>query len=242
MRFHLATLFVFLMAMVFTTSHASPIMERDTELSSLANLVERDLSFPVTPDDTLVAKIMAAVKADLDVKVFADITANICEKIKAGLQVDASVLGGIISIDGLQIKAIQSAVIKNLKVNLDATVKADVDANVYVPLEADLRKLLGSTPLTKEQLLKILVDLEVQAQALVKVELPKLDVTLKAKIEEEIQVAIKKASVNIPLIAKVDIKVTVDEKATVDVCIDIAVKACLAIDVNASAQVILNGL
>ncbi|KAG1582338.1 hypothetical protein G6F48_009225 [Rhizopus delemar] len=242
MRFQLASLLVFFLALVFSAS-ASPIAERDVKPSShLVDLAERSISYPVKPDDTLVVDIMAAVKAKLNVDIFAQISATFCEKLQASLDVKAKILGGIISIGDLQIKAIQSAVVKNLKVRLDADIKAEVDANVYVPLEADLRKLLGSTPLTKDQLLKVLVDLEVEAKALVQVELPKLEVKLKAKIEEELSLAIKDAEVNIPLIADVKITANIDESAVLDACIDVAVKACVAIDVDAEASVILNGL
>ncbi|KAG1470970.1 hypothetical protein G6F56_002383 [Rhizopus delemar] len=240
MKFQFASLLLFLLAVIVSTS-ASPINERDIE-SPLVQLAERGRSFPVKPDDTLVVDIMAAVKAQLKVDVFAQITATFCEKLKASLDIKAKILGGIISIGDLKIKAIQSAVIKKLKVRLDADIEADVKADVYVPLEADLRKLLGSSPLTETELLKILVDIEVKAKALVKVALPKINVDLKAKIDEELSVAIKKAEVNIPLIADVQISADIDESATLDACINVAAKACLAINVDAEAKVILKGL
>ncbi|KAI9279563.1 hypothetical protein BY458DRAFT_502186 [Sporodiniella umbellata] len=241
MKFHLASIFFFFMAMVISNS-ASPIAERDLAAPSLVHLAERHVTYPCKPDDTLVVDILAAIKAHLKVKVFAQITANFCEKLQANLEVKAKILGGIISIGELQIKAIQSAVIKNLKVRLDADLEADVDAKVYVPIKADIKALLGSTPLTKEELLKILVDIELKVQALVKVELPKIGVDLKAKVKEEIDISIKKAEVNIPLIAKVDINAKIDEAATLDACVKVAIEACVALDAKAEALLILQGL
>lgn len=45
--------------------------------SSARYLVTRDIDYPVQPDAALVAKIIASVKVDLDVKVFASITATV---------------------------------------------------------------------------------------------------------------------------------------------------------------------
>lgn len=120
---------------------------------------------------------------------------------------------------------------------------AKIQANIYDKLEVSLRKSCGVNRLLDEiKLLEIVADLESKAKALINVELPKIGVELGVKIKEELEIAIKGVEVNIPLILQIAVDVGVNERATLESCIDTALKVCAKLDAKASAKAILEAL
>lgn len=120
---------------------------------------------------------------------------------------------------------------------------AKIQANIYDKLEVSLRKSCGVNRLLDEiKLLEIVANLESKAKALINVELPKIGVELGVKIKEELEIAIKGVEVNIPLILQIAVDVGVNERATLESCIDTALKVCAKVDAKASAKAILEAL
>lgn len=120
---------------------------------------------------------------------------------------------------------------------------AKIQANIYDKLEVSLRKSCGVNHLLDEiKLLEIVADLESKAKALINVELPKIGVELGVKVKEELEIAIKGVEVNIPLILQIAVDVGVNERATLESCIDTALEACAKLDAKASAKAILEAL
>lgn len=92
------------------------------------------------------------------------------------------------------------------------------------------------------KLLEIVADLESKAKALINVELPKIGLELGVKVKEKLEIAIKGVEVNIPLILQITVDVGVNERATLESCIDTALKVCAKLDAKASAKAILEAL
>ncbi|GAA5806294.1 hypothetical protein EDC94DRAFT_556279 [Helicostylum pulchrum] len=244
MKFSISSLLV-LGLTVSSCVFASPLAARNAERSLLSNthqLVERSVKYPVKPNDALVAKIMTSVKTDLYAKVFGSITGDFCEQTGASLKVKAVMFGGLIKVGDAHIKTIQSSAIRNLKATFDAELRAHVQASVYDKLQVSLKKNLGTIILDKAKFLSILTKLETEAKAVIKVELPKIGVSLNAKAKAQIDAAINDVQVNIPLIAQITVSVGVNAKTTIDTTIKASLKACAKLNAKASAEAILKSL
>lgn len=264
MKFSITSLLV-LVFTLFSFISASPVLNSKVIEGTFINpqaLVERNLKFPVKANDGLVAQIMTSVKADLNAKVFATVTATVnlyqlqlkqystltntsfqfCEQAAASLKIHASILGGLVKVGEVHLKAIESAAAKNVKVGFEANLQTEVEAKIYAPLEVSLRKSCGSQLLDQVKLLSILTELEAQAQALIKVQLPKIGVSLRAKAKEQIEVAAKGIEVNIPLILQISVDATVNEKATLDASIAAGLQVCAKLVAKDAAKVILAAL
>ena len=90
--------------------------------------------------------------------------------------------------------------------------------------------------------MKILIDVEAKLKQSLKVELPKIGVSLKLKAKEQIEVTLKNLKVDIPLIAKISVNASINEKAAIDSCISVGVKACAKLNATESAKLIIKGL
>lgn len=150
--------------------------------------------------------------------------------------------GGLIKVGDAHIKTIQSSAIRNLKATFDAELRAHVQASVYDKLQVSLKKNLGTIILDKAKFLSILTKLETEAKAVIKVELPKIGVSLNAKAKAQIDAAINDVQVNIPLIAQITVSVGVNAKTTIDTTIKASLKACAKLNAKASAEAILKSL
>ncbi|KAI8066185.1 hypothetical protein BDF21DRAFT_454981 [Thamnidium elegans] len=224
---------------------ASPLATRNTESSLLSNthqLVERNVKYPVKPNDALVTRIMASVKADLYAKVFGSITGDFCEQTGASIKVKAVMFGGMFKVGDAHIKTIQSAAIRNLKATFDAELRAQVQASVYDKLEVSLKRNLGTIILDKVKFLSILTKFETEVKSVIKVELPKIGVSLNAKAKNQIDAAINDVQINIPLIAQITVSAGVNAKTTINTTIKASLKACVKLNAKASAEAILKSL
>ncbi|KAF7730668.1 hypothetical protein EC973_001617 [Apophysomyces ossiformis] len=250
MKFRFASAFFLVLALFAFSTSALPTTPAD-DLSvvpteeigdlGLANLVKRH-NFPAKIDDKLIAKVMVQIKAQVYAKVVVNFSATLCEKIKAGLNVSAKILGGVVTLDDLNIEARQSAALKNVKLNIEAKLNAELKANVYADIEVQLRKLCLGKTLTQDQLLKILIDIEAKLKAKLKVELPKLQAKLKVDIKAAIAACIKKLTVKIPPIATITASAKVDVDVALKACLDAAIKACATIDATVAAKALLKAL
>ncbi|KAK4509352.1 uncharacterized protein ATC70_007703 [Mucor velutinosus] len=170
---------------------------------------------------------MATLKANLHANVFASISANFCEKASASLKIRANILGAV----------------KNFPAAFDVKVNAKIQANIYEKLEVSLRKSCGVNRLLDEiELLDIVTELETKAKAWVHVELPKIGVDLGVRVKEELEIAVNGVEVNIPLILQIAIDIGINERATLETCIDAALKVCAKLDAKASAKAMLEAL
>ncbi|GAN03775.1 hypothetical protein MAM1_0047d03230 [Mucor ambiguus] len=248
MQFSFAS--VLLMAIAFFSCvSASPVASRyaldhfETPLLNAHTLQERSARYPVKSSEALIAKIMTTLKANLHANVFASISANFCEKAAASLKIRANILGGLIKVEDIHVKAIESAAVKNFQASFEAKLNAKIQASIYDKLEVNLRKSCGVGRLLDEiKLLDIVADLETKAKALINVELPKIGVDLGVKVKEELEIAVKGVEVNIPLILQIAIDIGINERAALETCIDTALKVCAKLDAKASAKAILEAL
>ncbi|KAF1807506.1 hypothetical protein V8B55DRAFT_1570631 [Mucor lusitanicus] len=234
---------------LFSCAFASPLMSTNAvapDNKSVANvfsLSERSVKYPVRTNDALAARIMANLKANLNTNVFASISADFCEKAAASLKIHANILGGLIKVEDVHVKAIESAAVKNFKTEFDLKLSAKIQAHIYDQLEVGLRKTCGTNrQLDEIKLLDIVTDLESKAKALINVELPKIGVDLGVKVKEELELAVKGVEVNIPLILQIAVDIGINERATLETCIDTALKVCAKLDAKASAKIVLEAL
>lgn len=166
-----------------------------------------------------------------------------CEKAAASLKIRANILGGLIKVEDIHVKAIESAAVKNFQAGFDAKLNAKIQTSIYDKLEISLRKSCGMNRLLDEiKLLDIVADLETKAKALINVELPKIGVDLGAKVKEELEIAVKGVEVNIPLILQIAVDIAINERATLETCIDAALKVCAKLDAKTSAEALLQAL
>lgn len=166
-----------------------------------------------------------------------------CEKASASLKIHANILGGLVKVEDVHIKAIESAAVKNFKTAFDLKLNTKIQARIYDDLEVELHKTCGVNRLLDEaKLLEIVANLESKAKALISVELPKIGLELGVKIKEELNVAIKGVEVNIPLILQIAVDVGINERATLETCIDTALKVCAKLNAKASAKIVLEAL
>ncbi|CAO0796047.1 unnamed protein product [Mucor circinelloides] len=228
---------------------ASPLVSKsdidplDKFMANAPILSERSLKYPVRTNDALATKIMTNLKANLNANLFASISADFCEKAAASLKIHANILGGLIKVEDVHVKAIESAAIKNFRAAFDLQLNAKIKAHIFDPLEVSLRKTSGANLLLDEtKLLEIVADVESKAKALIRVELPKIGVELGVKVKEELEIAVKGVEVNIPLILQVAVDIGINERATLETCIDTALKVCANLDAEAAAKVILEAL
>ncbi|KAI8639159.1 hypothetical protein BD408DRAFT_477290 [Parasitella parasitica] len=247
MKFSFASLL--LVVALFLCTSASPVISKgadnqfDMPKLNAQTLRERSVRFPVKTNDALIAKIMANLKANLHASIFASISVDFCERAAASLKIHANILGGLIKVEDVHVKAIESAAVRNFRAAFDAKLNAKIKAQIYDKLEISLRKSCGVRRVLDEfKLLDIVADLESEAQALISVKLPEIGVELGAKVKEELEIAIKGVEVNIPLILQIAIDVGINERATLETCIDAALKVCAKLDAKASAKAILNAL
>ncbi|KAG2204073.1 hypothetical protein INT47_007067 [Mucor saturninus] len=210
--------------------------------TSTHSLTERDVKYPVQPDAALVAKIMVTLKAELYVKVFASITASFCEKVSASISAKASLLGGLISVGDVQLKLIQSAVIKKLQASFDAELKSKIQVAIYAELEILLEQLLGSSPLDEIKFLEKLTEFEIKARALVIAQLPKISAALAVEAKAQLEAAIKDVEVNLPLLAKATISAGINVEAALKVIIAVALEIAAKLDVKVIVDAILKSL
>lgn len=232
MKFHFATLLLLAITFVSTVFATS---------SAASGLVARHVKYPVKANDALIVKIMASIEAQLNAKVLAQISASFSEEISGHLDVDAKVLGGLVSAD-VSVSAVEKLAIKKLKAELEAELKAKAKVDVYASVEAYLRKKCGSKRLTEKKLLQIIADVEAKAIETLKVELPKIGADLKLNSKAQVDIILKKVSVNIPLIASINVKGAFDIKAAISACVKVGVKVCAKLSATESAKVILKAL
>ncbi|KAL9537227.1 hypothetical protein MBANPS3_011966 [Mucor bainieri] len=248
MRFSIISTLL-LATLLFACAFASPIVSKnaiapiDQSAANAPTLSERSVKYPVRTDDSLVTKIMANLKANLNANVFASISANFCERAAASLKIHANILGGLIKVEDVHVKAIESAAVKNFKTAFDIKLNAKIQAHIYDKLEVDLRKACGVSRLLNEvELFDIVAGLESKAKAVINVELPKIGVELGITVKEELEVAVKGVEVNIPLILQIAVDIGINERATLETCIDTALKVCAKLDAKSSAKIILESL
>lgn len=149
----------------------------------------------------------------------------------------------MIKVEDVHVKAIESAAVKNFKTEFDLKLSAKIQAHIYDQLEVGLRKTCGTNrQLDEIKLLDIVTDLESKAKALINVELPKIGVDLGVKVKEELELAVKGVEVNIPLILQIAVDIGINERATLETCIDTALKVCAKLDAKASAKIVLEAL
>ncbi|CEP12169.1 hypothetical protein [Parasitella parasitica] len=240
---------LYLVVALFVHTSALPAISKsdknhsDKPMLNTQSLTERAVRYPVKTNDFLVAQVMANLKANLHSNIFASISANFYEKAAASLKIHANILGGLVKVEDVHVKAIESAAVNNFRTTFDAKLNAKIQAHIYDRLEVSLRKSCGVYRVLDElKLLEIIADLESVAKALIIVELPKIGAELNTKIREELEIAIKGVEVNIPLILQIAIDVGINEKATLEACIDAALKVCTKLDARASARAILEAL
>ncbi|KAG0165573.1 hypothetical protein DFQ28_009905 [Apophysomyces sp. BC1034] len=244
MKFRFASALFFIFALfAFTASALPTVPGADVETNLFdPNQVISDLGLvkrhgnTIKVDNSVIVKIMASLKAQVNAKVVVDFSATLCEKVKASLDIKASILGGIISIGDAKIQAIQTATIKKLSAKIQAKLAARLDVSVYADVEVYLRKLCLGKTLTADELLKILIDLEVKVAATIEVKLPEIKADLKADIKAAIAASLKNVEVNIPIIAHITINANVNVDVALKACLDAVVVVCAKIKADAEAE------
>ncbi|KAG1232462.1 hypothetical protein G6F68_019121 [Rhizopus microsporus] len=87
-----------------------------------------------------------------------------------------------------------------------------------------------------------LISARTKAIETLKVELPKIGADLKLNSKAQVDIILKKVSVNIPLIASIIVNGAFDIKAAISACVKVGVKVCAKLSATESAKVILKAL
>ncbi|CAO3648389.1 unnamed protein product [Cunninghamella echinulata] len=246
MQFKLTSLFFFVFALFAVTSYALPtgvdtaVDDLSIGTNGLANDLVKRTNYPVKGDKNLAVKIMAEIKAKVHAEIVASVSATVCEKLVANLDLDVEALGGIISIEDVNIHVAQKALIKDLKLKVAAEIDAQLDAKVYANIEVQLLKLLQKKgKCSRQDLEKILIEIEASLKKQLKVKLPKICLSLKAKLDALINLSIKAIKIQLGWLLKVKLGASVKFEAAIKACVDVAIKLCAAIDVKACAKAIV---
>lgn len=156
------------------------------------------------------------------------------------MEIDAEALGGIISVEDANVHIAQKAFIKDLKLKVAAEINAQLDAKVYANIEVQLLKLLQKKgKCSRQDLEKILIEIEASLKKQLKVKLPKICLSLKARIDALVKLCIKAIKIQLPWLLKVKLSVSVKFEAAIKACVDLAIKLCADIDVKACAKAIV---
>ncbi|KAI9016300.1 hypothetical protein CLU79DRAFT_764337 [Phycomyces nitens] len=227
---------------------ANALVSRSTEhdLSSFAeavtsNTLEKRTTYPIVTTKVFAAKVIAQIKAQLHTKLFVKLSSSITEKINASLDIEAKILGGLLSIHDKRMVSLKASTSASVQAKIEATLSASLDASIYASIEAELKgkTCRGQLTLTEKEFLDLLIKLETEILAKFKIELPKIEAKLSKEIDATVKAEIKDAKFHIPLILDITRSYSVDVSVTVKNCIEATLKTCASLSAKVLASAII---
>ncbi|KAL0075488.1 hypothetical protein J3Q64DRAFT_1826054 [Phycomyces blakesleeanus] len=205
------------------------------------NSLEKRTTYPIVTTKVFAAKVIAQIKAQLHTKLFVKLSTSITEKVNASLDIEAKILGGLLSIHDKRIVSLKASTSASVQAKIEATLTASLNASIYASIEAELKgkTCRGQLTLTEEQFLELLAKLEAEIIGKFKVELPKIEVKLSKEIDATVKAEIKNARFHIPILLDITRSYSVDVGVTVKNCIEATLKTCASLDAKVLASAII---
>ncbi|KAG0322794.1 hypothetical protein BG000_002791 [Podila horticola] len=218
-------------------SFSTEALPTPAQQDSAVALLKRGGTSPNNVLDALV-KLFVDVEAKVLVDACVDLTADVCADVNVKLSAKAKVLGGLIVAD-VDVKKLQVQAKAQVDLDVKAWIKAEVDATVIANIDAHVRAVAGNLcPVLSIACIHTNAD-AIVANVVAKIRIDidalvvKVKADVKAKVKASLDICIPKLSVNLGVLAKADVKATIDVKAQIDAHLKVFVDACVKLLVNA---------